>query len=170
MEAPKHTFEILEKHCQIFKIQIPLRRLSDQIHLTFFVIFKKTILVYQKSPVLFILKLLSIWKKVYNVFSLSYIFYSFFQNFCLYKSFFEKKLYFKKQIQLLVKTNKLLPQYDTQDSIDVSSDISISDKKMNHSSINKTVLLLPPRLIVSRGSSLGSANSSFDSPTSNHAG
>ena len=45
------------------------------------------------------------------------------------------------------------------------------NEKLNHSSnINKTVLLLPPRLIVSRGSSLGSANSSFDSPTSNHAG
>ena len=94
----------------------------------------------------------------------------FFKTFASTNRFLKKKMYFKKQIQLLVKTNKLLPQYDTQDSIDVSSDISNSDKKMNHSSINKTVLLLPPRLIVSRGSSLGSANSSFDSPTSNHAG
>ena len=36
-----------------------------------------------------------------------------------------------------------------------------------HKRNNNHVLLLPPRLIVSRGSSLGSANSSFDSNASN---
>ena len=44
-----------------------------------------------------------------------------------------------------------------------TSDASEPKHKRN----NNHVLLLPPRLIVSRGSSLGSANSSFDSNASN---
>ena len=48
-----------------------------------------------------------------------------------------------------------------------SYEAATSESEPKHKRNNNHVLLLPPRLIVSRGSSLGSANSSFDSNASN---